>query len=82
MFWAIAFGCYAAAGSITSLMCEMPEPSFNPAYSIFATEEACQARLRIATLPQGVTGSCIQTDTVIFSPGVGFVPNGSIMVKR
>jgi hypothetical protein len=76
LFWTVAMACLAAQA------CSGPEPAYNPTYSIYATKEACEARLGIATLPAGVTAICVSSDTVTFQEGWGFTANAPIMVNR
>lgn len=73
-FWVIAYMC-------TAQMCSSPERGYDPATSLYATESACKLRLSIATLPAGIEGVCVGTDTVTLSEG-RFSPYASLLVNR
>lgn len=73
MFWTVSFVCIAQ-------MCSMPDPSYNPAFSFYATKEACEARISVADVRSGIRYSCNESDTVSFSPGMGFSAGSSIMM--
>ena len=74
MFWVVAMIC-------TANTCSLPEEAYSPAYSIYATREACERRLSIAEKPFGIEWSCQQTDTATFGAG-GFSGNASIMIHK
>jgi hypothetical protein len=61
--------------------CLIPQPQENPAYSFYASREACERRLSIARLPTGLEGACIETETVTYSQYGGFSANASIMIN-
>ena len=74
MFW------IATLGVCTLVSCSIPSPSHSPAFSLYATKEACEQGVAIADKPNGFEWKCIAADTVTFSPKMGF-DTGAIMVK-
>lgn len=75
MFWTVVMTC---SGFVA---CSIPEAGYNPAFSFYATKEACERRVALADSGDGLKMSCISSDTVTFNPAFGFSANASIMVK-
>lgn len=75
MFWVVSMIC-------TVNICIGVEPAYSLSFSFYSTKEACEARLGIAKMPDGVQTACVQTDVVTFSPYSGFSANASILVRQ